>query len=332
MSRLRAALSAAWRYTPAVQAWRHAARHPGLSVSPLARIDARGRFAYGRGCHVSDGAQVLVPDGSTLELGDDVFVGRHVELGPGTHIAVGDGTSLQDRTLLVGNVHVGRQCLFSLDVLITSGRHHHADRPHWFIRDQDAAVLSGEIEGATHDRPVAVHDDCWIGVHSVVMPGVTVGKGAVIGANSVVMRDVAPYTVVAGAPAEEIGRRLEWVPPVRLVWDDEAVLPYWYSGVATTRAERVATADAGLRAAHAFSVSLAVRAGQSVTVAADTRHGPIQLSHADVSRTFERTPAGRNAMTFPARPDARGLLAFAVGGDAGNADRWPIRIQEIRVD
>jgi carbonic anhydrase/acetyltransferase-like protein (isoleucine patch superfamily) len=39
------------------------------------------------------------------------------------------------------------------------------------------------------------------------MPGVTIGNGAVIGANSVVTRDVAPYTIVAGAPAQELRRR-----------------------------------------------------------------------------------------------------------------------------
>jgi acetyltransferase-like isoleucine patch superfamily enzyme len=331
MSRLRAALAATWRHTPALRAWRHAARYPGLAVSPLANVEIAGRFDYGFGCQVSEGANLLVPAGTTLELGDTVFVGRHVELGPGARIAIGDGTSLQDRTLLVGNVQIGRHCLFSLDVLITSGRHHHADRPHWHIRDQDAAVLAGEIAEVVHDRPVEVHDDCWLGVHSVVMPGVVVGKGAVVGANSVVTRDVAPYSVVAGAPAVEVQRRLDWRPPERLSHDDEAHLPYWYSGVGTRRAERAEAGASGLRAAHAFSVALAARPGQPVHVSAMSRSGSTELGHAGVSCRFATSPDGWNEMTFEAQPDAHGLLQFTVEDHAGSDDRWPVRLREIRL-
>jgi hypothetical protein len=46
----------------------------------------------------------------------------------------------------------------------------------------------------------------------VICPGVTVGKGAVIGANSVVNKDISPYSVVAGCPAKIVGKRLDWAP------------------------------------------------------------------------------------------------------------------------
>lgn len=52
--------------------------------------------------------------------------------------------------------------------------------------------------------PVTVEDDAWLGTGVVVLPGVTVGEGAVVGANSLVNRDVAPYTIVAGSPARPI--------------------------------------------------------------------------------------------------------------------------------
>jgi acetyltransferase-like isoleucine patch superfamily enzyme len=57
-------------------------------------------------------------------------------------------------------------------------------------------------------RPVRIGRNVWIGFEAVVLPGVTVGEGAVIGARAVVTEDVAPFTVVAGNPARAI-RRLD---------------------------------------------------------------------------------------------------------------------------
>lgn len=54
---------------------------------------------------------------------------------------------------------------------------------------------------------VTIEDDVWIGAGVVILPGVTISKGAVIGASSVVNKDVAPYSIMAGVPAREIGRR-----------------------------------------------------------------------------------------------------------------------------
>ncbi|MEZ7195907.1 CatB-related O-acetyltransferase [Pseudodesulfovibrio karagichevae] len=54
-----------------------------------------------------------------------------------------------------------------------------------------------------------IGNDVWIGMEAVVMPGVTIGDGAIIGARAVVSRDVAPYTVVAGNPAREVRRRFD---------------------------------------------------------------------------------------------------------------------------
>lgn len=52
--------------------------------------------------------------------------------------------------------------------------------------------------------PIVLHDNVWIGFDVCVLPGVTIGEGAVVGARSVVTSDVAPYTVVAGNPARVI--------------------------------------------------------------------------------------------------------------------------------
>ena len=55
--------------------------------------------------------------------------------------------------------------------------------------------------------PIRIEDDVWIGTHSVILPGVVIGKGAVIGAGAIVTREVLPFTVVAGVPAKELRKR-----------------------------------------------------------------------------------------------------------------------------
>ena len=54
-----------------------------------------------------------------------------------------------------------------------------------------------------------IGNDVWIGQNAVILPGVQIGDGAIIGANSVVGHDVAPYTIVAGNPAKEIRKRFD---------------------------------------------------------------------------------------------------------------------------
>ncbi|MCL4113642.1 UNVERIFIED_CONTAM: hypothetical protein GTU68_049269 [Idotea baltica] len=64
-----------------------------------------------------------------------------------------------------------------------------------------------DIPGRKGDTVIG--NDVWIGMEAVIMPGVTIGDGAIIGARSVVAKEVAPYTVVAGNPAQPVKRRFD---------------------------------------------------------------------------------------------------------------------------
>jgi tetrahydrodipicolinate N-succinyltransferase len=59
---------------------------------------------------------------------------------------------------------------------------------------------------APEPRPVIIEDDVWIGTKSTVLPGVRIGRGAVIMANSLVTRNVEPFTIVGGVPAEQVAQ------------------------------------------------------------------------------------------------------------------------------
>lgn len=64
--------------------------------------------------------------------------------------------------------------------------------------------VNPENRSATYGRPIVIEDKVWIGINSTVLPGVRIGYGAIIGAQSVVTHDVPPMTVVAGNPARII--------------------------------------------------------------------------------------------------------------------------------
>ena len=70
----------------------------------------------------------------------------------------------------------------------------------------------GELEAGSRGDMV-IGNDVWIGLRVTILPGVTIGDGAIIGAHAVVSRDVRPYAIAAGNPAREVRRR----------FDDEAV-------------------------------------------------------------------------------------------------------------
>lgn len=75
------------------------------------------------------------------------------------------------------------------------------------------AIFGGGWEGAMDGKAyptkgdTIIGNDVWIGYNSTIMPGVNVGDGAIIAANAVVSKDVAPYSIVAGNPAREIKKR-----------------------------------------------------------------------------------------------------------------------------
>ena len=109
--------------------------------------------------------------------------GRQVSIGRGCQLTCTEGITLGDDVLL------------GPGVLLVSNNHEWTD-PDRHIRDQG-------LRGA----PIVVGDDVWIGANVVVLPGVTIGEGAVVAAGSIVRDDVDPYTVVAGAPARAVSRR-----------------------------------------------------------------------------------------------------------------------------
>ena len=124
--------------------------------------------------------------------------GANVSIGPRTF--VGKGMIACSKS-----ISIGADVLISWGVAIVDHQSHNID---FSLRADDVTSwLKGTKDWTNVSiEPVQICDKVWIGFNASVLPGVTIGEGAVIGAASVVTRDVEPWTVVAGNPARVIKR------------------------------------------------------------------------------------------------------------------------------
>jgi acetyltransferase-like isoleucine patch superfamily enzyme len=78
------------------------------------------------------------------------------------------------------------------------------------------AILNGEIE-AKSKGPITINNFVWLGAHSIILSGVEIGEGAIVGAGSVVSKDVPPYSIVGGNPAKVIKFRFSEIEITKLL-------------------------------------------------------------------------------------------------------------------
>jgi acetyltransferase-like isoleucine patch superfamily enzyme len=138
--------------------------------------------------------------GGPIRLGSDVCIYRDVilESGFGGSLVVGDGSSIHPRCQInanVSNIEIGK------DVMIA---------PNCALYSYDHGIAAGIPIGdqaLTSRGPISIGDGAWLAVGVIVLGGVRIGKGAVIGAGSVVTRDVPDEAIAVGSPARVVGTR-----------------------------------------------------------------------------------------------------------------------------
>ena len=149
---------------------------------------------------------------------DSQLFGRLIVQTPGATIRIGRRTQIGAATLISAcGIEVGDDVLIAWDVTLLDNDSHSL---YWDERKNDVAQCAMDYRQTPHDlarnkdwsvvpmQPIRIADKTWIGFGSTILKGVTIGEGAVVAAKSVVTRDVAPYSLVAGNPSRVI-RRLE---------------------------------------------------------------------------------------------------------------------------
>lgn len=215
-----------WRWWNCLHALAGGARvHPSVCL-----LGSTARIRLGRGTSIGFRSRLDAGNAGKIVLGERVWVSSDVEVETTSEVHIGEGTTIQRRCTINGSTRIGAGCIFAPNVFVSSGTHPFRVTPGMPIREQERTLVASNKGASALDRPVWIQDDCWLGANVVVCPGVTIGKGSVVGANAVVNRDIAPYSVVAGVPAKNIGQRLAWVPRSSITANDAADQPYVLSG------------------------------------------------------------------------------------------------------
>jgi len=164
---------------------------PGTCFFPPSRVENAGRdraaIRVGARCQVH-GRLLVFAGGGEIVIGDDCFFGEGSEIWSGASVRIGA------RVFVAHGVNIHDTTSHP-----RSARLRHIQ----FARRDDPEYERALKEVRT--APVAIEDDAWIGLNAVVLKGVTVGRGAIVGAASVVTRDVPPFAVMAGNPARQVG-------------------------------------------------------------------------------------------------------------------------------
>ncbi|KAK5144678.1 hypothetical protein LTR32_003438 [Rachicladosporium monterosium] len=164
-------------------------------------LDARRRCSQAcqRYSNSGDASRRKRVEAQSQEADDDLFaedawVEPPIHIDYGTNVKLGKNVFINFNCTIVDTclVTIGDRTLFAPNISLYSGTH-----------PLDPEVRNG-TQGPELGGEIHIEEDCWLGGNVTVLPGVRIGKGSVVGAGSVVTKDVPPYTVVAGNPARKL--------------------------------------------------------------------------------------------------------------------------------
>jgi maltose O-acetyltransferase len=127
-----------------------------------------------------------------LDIGSRTYIFMEAWFDGRGNFTIGDHSVINQKCRLDnrGGITIGDNVSISAEVCILTAEH-----------DPQSAMFGSRLEAVT------IEDYAFLGTRSLVLPGVTIGRGAVVAAGAVVTRDVEPYTIVGGVPAVPIGTR-----------------------------------------------------------------------------------------------------------------------------
>ncbi len=128
--------------------------------------------------------------GMNLATNVRFYQGFHIRNPRG--IRIGSGTSIGPKVLLDGRkgLTIGKSVVIAYDAIIWTLNHDYND-----------------VHFCGKGAPVIIGDYAWICCRSIILPGISIGEGAIVASGAIVVKDVPPYTIVAGIPAKVIGKR-----------------------------------------------------------------------------------------------------------------------------
>jgi len=174
---------------------------PGIFGCRLRYLTYKKQFkACGK--HISIPAGVFFRRFKNISLGENVGFGffNHIYAGKDGKVSIKDNVFLNSNVMI--NADIGGEIVIGSNVLIA---------PNVVIRASGHNYDKGDIPIKNQGHKtgkIIIKEDVWVGSNAVILPNVTIGKGAVIGAGAVVTKDVNDFEIVGGVPAKKIGSRV----------------------------------------------------------------------------------------------------------------------------
>ncbi|MFC3809468.1 acyltransferase [Lacihabitans lacunae] len=155
--------------------------HPNARIRGFIRINLfkkYGNLLINLKDRTSIFPNVIIQGSGTLEIGENSFIGSFTVLGINERITIGKNVMISQTVSIRDTDHVFKNCNTPM------------------------------IQQGITTSPITIEEDVWIGYGAVITKGVNIGKGAIVGANAVVTKDVPPYAIVGGVPAKIIKYRI----------------------------------------------------------------------------------------------------------------------------
>jgi len=143
------------------------------------------KIRIGDNCHIR-GHLLTMKHGGKIEIGNHCFIGPQTKVWSSISIKMGN------RVLVSHNVNIHDNTSHPLN-----STERHEDFKH--IRN-----IGFQEQVNIREKEIVIEDDVWIGFNATILKGVTIGYGAIVGANTIITKDVPPYAVVVGNPARII--------------------------------------------------------------------------------------------------------------------------------
>lgn len=132
----------------------------------------------------------LLARGIFKRCGKNIIIKQNAYFGTGELIEIGDDSQIGHNAKISNDLIIGNDVIMGPDVVIWSVAHE-------FSRTD----IPIRLQGATPAKPMVIDNDAWLGQRAIIMPGIEIGDHAIIGAASVVTKDVPAYAIVGGVPA-----------------------------------------------------------------------------------------------------------------------------------
>ncbi|MEX0882152.1 MAG: acyltransferase [Cyclobacteriaceae bacterium] len=185
--------------------WRFRGSNGMVFIGKGVTIRQAGYLKVGQNFVAQDHCEINCLSQKGIIFGEKVTVGSYALIRPtnlyggeaGVGLKVGNNSSIGPYAYIgcSGYIEIGNNVMMSPRVSIYSENH--------IFEDSQKPMIDQGVKRSY----VKVGDDCWIAANVVILPGVTIGQGAVLAAGSIVTRDVPPFTIVAGNPAKVIKTR-----------------------------------------------------------------------------------------------------------------------------